>query len=63
MNTSLLYSIINLLETCKRGHYCGHGSDDCPAPKGKCDCGAEELNHEIDQMIASINREIDDASL
>ena len=60
--------IISVLEKAKHDHYCEpEGIMSCPAATGRCpsprdtdkpcDCGADEINSEIDAMIKEIRQE------
>ena len=62
LDDSLRERVIVLLEKCKQEHYAdGHeGLMACDAIQswhGPCDCGADELNAEIDAMIAELKKE------
>jgi hypothetical protein len=53
LDDSLRARVINLLERAKHEHYgeCPAESKTLPLP---CECGAKELNAEIDAMIAEL---------
>ena len=59
MDEALQHDLIKLLERCKREHYTDgrSGLRDCDSYYDHpCDCGADELNAEIDAMIDRLTR-------